>query len=231
MSSSSRDIEQSTDAPRLDLARVRQELQQALSSLQQAPPGQPAQDDAIRAMEQATQKVERALEAAEAMLAPELDDSQTPESGAGIAASGDAPDDLTAQETREVLAAEERGEPTMPSGATLDAPSASTTHDELEAFDAEIERTSEDTPLDESDALQFVGTLAITADGDDLGEVQELVLGPNDVVQAVLLNIEGSGGLPERQVRIDWSDIEVSADERLVVNLSPEDLQQLPLLE
>lgn len=60
-----------------------------------------------------------------------------------------------------------------------------------------------------------------------MGEVQELVLGPQGVVEAVLLNIAGSDGLPERQVRIDWSEIEVSADNRLVVYLSPDDLQQL----
>jgi hypothetical protein len=41
----------------------------------------------------------------------------------------------------------------------------------------------------------------------------------------VVLNIAGSNGLSERQVRIDWSEVEVSADNRLVVYLSPDDLQ------
>lgn len=228
MSSSSRDIGQPVNATQLDLAQVRQELQQALHSLQQIPPGQPAQDDVIRTVEEAVQKAQQALEAAEAMLALEPRDLQVPEPGADVSATSDVPDDLTDQETREVLAAEERGEPTAPPDITLNEPSASTVHDELEAFEAKLERSSEDRPLLESDALQFVGTRAVTVDGDDLGEVQELVLGQNGVVQAVLVNTGGAGGLPERQIRIDWNDIEISADGRVVVNLSPEDLQQLP---
>jgi hypothetical protein len=64
MSSSSRDIGQPVNAAQLDLAQVRQELQQALQSLQQIPPGQPPQDDVIRTVEEAVQKAQQALVAA-----------------------------------------------------------------------------------------------------------------------------------------------------------------------
>jgi hypothetical protein len=73
--------------------------------------------------------------------------------------------------------------------------------------------------------------MAATPDGDDLGEVQELILGPDGIVQGILLSIKGSEGLAERQVTIQWDETEVSADGRVVINMSLEDLQQLPAPE
>jgi hypothetical protein len=222
--------EQPISVARLSLTEATQQLHRALRSLEQVRQSQEA-EDAIRAAEHALQQAELALQDADAMFARETNELQAPALQADYDADAEMSNDLTDLDMRQVAAAEERGEPapSEPSVAesSLDEPLASLDDQDLDPFEAELERAGEDRPLSESNALRFVGTLAVNVDGDDLGEVQELVLGPQDVVQAVVLNIEGSNGLPERQVRIGWSEIEVSADNRLVVNMSSDDLQQL----
>jgi hypothetical protein len=221
------DLPFSTEQPigtaQLSLARAAQELQRALRSLKYVGHSQEAQD-AIHAAEFAVRQAELALQDTEAMLARELGHPQVLELQADPSAAAAVVNDFNDLKVRQGSAAEEREQPAALEPG-LDEPMASTDDEELEGFEAELERTAEDRPLYESDALNFVGTLALNADGDDLGEVQELVLGPQGVVQAVVLNNAGSNGLPERQVRIDWSEVQVSADNRLVVYLSPDDLQ------
>lgn len=136
------------------------------------------------------------------------------------------PDALSDSETRDTLAADER---TGPAGEiNPHEPAAPVAHDEVEGFDAQAERVGENRPLLEADALRYVGSIAITPEGDDLGEVRELVLNANGTVQGVLLTIDGARDWPEEAVAIAWDEIEVSADGRLVITVAPEELQDLP---
>jgi sporulation protein YlmC with PRC-barrel domain len=98
----------------------------------------------------------------------------------------------------------------------------------LETFDAEVERAAEDSPLLESEARRFVGAPAFTPDGDELGTIQDLVMESDGVVQGLVLDVGSVLGLSERQVRIDWNEIIISADERVIVDMAVEDVQQLP---
>jgi hypothetical protein len=98
----------------------------------------------------------------------------------------------------------------------------------LETFDAEVERAAEGSPLSEAEAGRFVGAVAYTPDGDELGVVQDLIMDREDVVQGLVLDVGSFLGLAERLVRIDWNEIIISADGRVIVDMAVEDLEQLP---
>jgi hypothetical protein len=108
-----------------------------------------------------------------------------------------------------------------------DEAGARLSQEQLEAYEAEIERAGEDKALLESEARRFVRASAITPEGEELGVIQDLIVGPDGVVQAVALDVASFLGLAEHQVAIAWDEIEVSADDRVVIDMSPEDLRQL----
>lgn len=102
--------EQPLGAARLSLAEAAQELQRALRSIERLSRSQEAQG-AIQAAVLAVRQAELALQDAEAMFARETDELQAPEMQPDIDVDTAASDDLTDLETRQVSAAEQRGEP------------------------------------------------------------------------------------------------------------------------
>jgi PRC-barrel domain len=228
MSHSSQTMMSLIDAAQRNLKQAEQEVQNALRSLGQTPPGEAqravhAAKNAISEAQQVLQAIAAVDSESESLVRKAQDALEDVDSGS---------DDLTDLETREVFTSDERLAPTLSqAGVASNDLTVPVAHEELEDYEAETERAAEDQALFESDALRFVGTMAATPDGDDLGEVQELILGPDGIVQGILLSIKGSEGLAERQVTIQWDETEVSADGRVVINMSLEDLQQLPAPE
>jgi sporulation protein YlmC with PRC-barrel domain len=98
----------------------------------------------------------------------------------------------------------------------------------LETVDAEIERAGEDKAPLEAEAERFIGVPVINADGDELGVVQELLVDLDGTLQGVVLNVAAFGGTSERQVVVNWDAITISGDDRLVIDLAREDIEQLP---
>ncbi len=212
------------DAARRNLERAEREVQNVLRLLGQAPLG-----DAKRAVHAAKQAIGDAQQALHETAAANADSaSMAREAQTAFEDVESGPDDLTDLEVRKVSASDERSAPILNQAGASNDLTVPVAHEELENYEAEAERTAEDQAVFESDALRFVGTMATTPDGDDLGTVQELILGPGGIVQGILLSIKDSEGRPEREVAIEWDETEVSADGRVVINMSLEDLQQLP---
>ena len=79
------------------------------------------------------------------------------------------------------------------------------------------------------DAQKIIGHNIVNADDDKIGSVNSVMLGRQGAVQAVIVNVGGFLGLGERNVAIDWADIQVSPDgKKITTALSKDQLKALP---
>jgi hypothetical protein len=97
--------------------------------------------------------------------------------------------------------------------------------EELGNCEAEMQRPGEDEPLFEAEGGRFVGAYAIDPDSNELGVVQDLIIDAAGRVQGVVLDVGSLQGQPEHRVSIDWNEIAVSGDDRLVIDMSQQEIQ------
>jgi sporulation protein YlmC with PRC-barrel domain len=228
MSDSSCNARQPADTTRLNLVNAKRALQRASHSLNEAAPSRQVQATS-HAIEQAVRYTEQALQEAEAIIGeqqpePKAHDKRQSDHAGAPEAPFDVADNV---EEHVEAAADEPEEPTV-AEVRPDESASRMSQEGLETYEAEIERAGEDKPLLESEARRYVGESVINPDGNELGVIQDVVVGPNGVVQGVVVDVGSLLGLPEHRVAIDWSEIVVSADDRLVIGLSPDEIQQLP---
>jgi len=80
-------------------------------------------------------------------------------------------------------------------------------------------------------ASDFIGKRVYTKAGEDIGEVNDLIVSDNGSVQAVILGVGGLLGLGEKDVAVTMQSIEMQADgstAKLVVDASKDQLTNAP---
>ena len=80
-------------------------------------------------------------------------------------------------------------------------------------------------------ASDFIGKRVYTRQGEDIGEVNDLIVTDNGSVQAVILGVGGFLGLGEKDVAVSMRSIEVQSDgnsAKLVVDASKDQLTNAP---
>jgi sporulation protein YlmC with PRC-barrel domain len=91
---------------------------------------------------------------------------------------------------------------------------------------AEVE-TTDAVPADD-----LIGRTVIGADGESLGEVNDILLSQSGEIERVVVGSGGVLGIGEREVAIPWSDAESSAaSDELRVVMTKEDFQGAPEYE
>lgn len=82
------------------------------------------------------------------------------------------------------------------------------------------------------DAAELIGQDIENAAGEDVGEVNSVILGQDGKVEAVIVGVGGFLGLGERDVAIDWNDLSFGNNgEQIVANITREQLEQMPEYE
>jgi sporulation protein YlmC with PRC-barrel domain len=79
------------------------------------------------------------------------------------------------------------------------------------------------------DSEKLVGTDIHNAEGNEIGEIKSVMLGPDGKVDSVIVGVGGFLGMGEREVALKWSDLNVSDNGRKVVaNYSKDQLKAMP---
>lgn len=86
---------------------------------------------------------------------------------------------------------------------------------------AELKVTAEE-------AKSWIGRTVYSSDGKNLGEVGELVRGPDDKLTEVHADIGGFLGIGETRVRLGSDKIQEVRDDRIILNLKEEEAKALP---
>ncbi|MBF0394296.1 MAG: PRC-barrel domain-containing protein [Alphaproteobacteria bacterium] len=76
-------------------------------------------------------------------------------------------------------------------------------------------------------ADNLIGKTLTNQQGEDVGEVSDVVVTPQGQVQAVVIDRGGALGLGGKQVALQWSDLSIRGDQ-LMVNMSDDQIAQLP---
>lgn len=85
---------------------------------------------------------------------------------------------------------------------------------------------------DQIDANELIGKDIHNAQGEDVGEVNSVILSQDGQVEAVVVGVGGFLGMGQRDVAISWDDLNVGPNgEEIVANVSREQLEQLPEYE
>lgn len=77
----------------------------------------------------------------------------------------------------------------------------------------------------------IVGSKVVNVNGDEVGEVKELLITTNGMVRGALMSVGGFLGIGEREVAVEWRDLTVTRDGedvRVVVKLNKDQLKALP---
>jgi PRC-barrel domain len=77
----------------------------------------------------------------------------------------------------------------------------------------------------------IVGAKAVTAQNENVGEVEELLIGANGLVRGALVSVGGFLGIGERNVVVDWRDLTITrdgSDLKVLVKLNKDQLKALP---
>jgi sporulation protein YlmC with PRC-barrel domain len=80
-------------------------------------------------------------------------------------------------------------------------------------------------------ASDFIGQRVYTRSGEDIGEVNDLIVTDNGAVQAVILGVGGFLGVGEKDVAVTMQAIQIQSEgesTRLVVDASKEQLTSAP---
>ena len=111
---------------------------------------------------------------------------------------------------------------------TSEQTAETTTTEETDAAEAEAELQ----PLDSMLAGDLIGAQLVAADGQEIGDVDDVVIGKDGTAQGVVTEIGGFLGIDEKHVMISWSDVEPKRDADgdlvLQVGLDAKALEALP---
>lgn len=158
--------------------------------------------------------------------------------GFGTAAYADdtAADDLTTDTQTQV-----ETDADLNTGADIDADmSADTDLDtdldaDLGAAEVETDMNATTSALGAFTAEELIDSTVIGADGDAIAEVSDLVLGADNQVTDVLVNVGGFLGIGEKVVALDVNELQVSQDESgdtmIVTSLTEEQLEEMASFE
>jgi sporulation protein YlmC with PRC-barrel domain len=98
--------------------------------------------------------------------------------------------------------------------------------------EAAAEAQAELQPLDSMLAGDVIGAEIVAANGEKIGEVDDVVLAADGTAQGVVTEVGGFLGIDEKQVMISWSDLDPKQDADgdlvLQVGLDAEALKALP---
>lgn len=108
----------------------------------------------------------------------------------------------------------------------LAAPSFATDKDTATTPQTTTAKTEQTTQVD---AHKIIGRDLMNASKDKIGTIDSVMLGRDGKVQAVIVNVGGFLGLGDKNVAIDWADIDVSQDGKTITTaLSKDQLKALP---
>ena len=81
-------------------------------------------------------------------------------------------------------------------------------------------------------ASKLVGATVKNAKGDSIGEIHEVVLGPDGRAEGLVIDVGGFLGINEKPVLVKWSDVKIQADSNggivVATNLDKSQLEKLP---
>ena len=78
-----------------------------------------------------------------------------------------------------------------------------------------------------AEADRIVGKKIMSSQGDEVGEVNDVLVTGEGHVEAVLVEQGGTMGMGGKQVALQWNQIQIQGDQ-LTVSMSPDQLEQLP---
>jgi sporulation protein YlmC with PRC-barrel domain len=78
-----------------------------------------------------------------------------------------------------------------------------------------------------AEADRIVGRTVVTSNGDEAGEVADVLVTSNGQVEALLITRGGVLGLGEQQVMLPWDQVQLQGDQ-LMVNMTAEQIDALP---
>ena len=77
------------------------------------------------------------------------------------------------------------------------------------------------------DMEKFIGKDVYGAKGDEVGELNNLLIGPDGRVRAAVIEFGGFLGIGEHQVAVPWDRLSVQGD-RLMVNMTEDQIKAMP---
>jgi sporulation protein YlmC with PRC-barrel domain len=142
---------------------------------------------------------------------------------------------------------------TMPQAPVGTDPAATTTMPSSDSAATEMENSTAGTAASQFGSYRntepgsFSGTIAgnfsadelmdrdiVDGEGNSVGEVSDLLIGSDGSIQNVLVDVGGFLGLGQRTVALDLNQLQMAqgdAGEELVVNMSKEQIENLPPVE
>ncbi|HEX6260899.1 MAG TPA: PRC-barrel domain-containing protein [Woeseiaceae bacterium] len=91
--------------------------------------------------------------------------------------------------------------------------------------------TTQDTPLDSLDTLgtdEIIGKTVVSQQGEDIGEIEEVVMDTNSQQHLAVIDVGGFLGIGEKSVAVAFDQLQLSDDGRVRSDLTKETLQAQP---
>jgi hypothetical protein len=138
---------------------------------------------------------------------------------------GDQADEATGAQPEE----SEEAQPELSTAPTSE-PAIETTEVGRSTPDQAVITTQPDSSLLAAD---IIGMTVVSAEGEDIGEVDDLIFDDQQRLSGVVVGVGGFLGIGEKSVGIDWSQAEVRTDpesgsERIFVSMTKADLEAAP---
>lgn len=220
-----------------------QQMQQIQQQLQQAEQALQAQDEqgAEQALDHANQSIEQAMEQGQGQRQQMLTEiqqqiqraqqalQQRDQQGATQALA------LARQSSEQPMTTEQQAAEGSSTVAPADGSETTTAVQQESLGRAEQEQAATGqgaigTELQKPvDTEEIIGQTALSPEGQDLGEIGDLVLSEEGEIEAAVIDVGGFLGIGERQVTVDWNKVRMSTEtDQIVVNMTREELEAAP---
>jgi sporulation protein YlmC with PRC-barrel domain len=78
-------------------------------------------------------------------------------------------------------------------------------------------------------AERLIGTDAVTANGDDIGEIENLLVEANGQVKAVVVEWGGFLGIGESRAAVPWDQVQLNeAGDQVTINMTRSEMEAMP---
>ena len=75
----------------------------------------------------------------------------------------------------------------------------------------------------------MIGTNAVTANNEDIGEIENLLISPDGQVEAAIIEWGGFLGIGSRTAAVPWNELRLNeAGDRVVIDMTREEMEALP---
>jgi sporulation protein YlmC with PRC-barrel domain len=75
----------------------------------------------------------------------------------------------------------------------------------------------------------MIGTNAVTANNEDIGEIENLLISPDGQVEAAIVEWGGFLGIGSRTAAVPWNELRLNeAGDRVVIDMTREEMEMLP---